>query len=674
MKFNFGRKKGSEHGVKKTIKGKIQLLSMLLVGIALVTLGTVSSIMTYNSSVSILKETMSQTAGIAGARIQYQLDSIKNVAFETGSIARLSNAATSTDDKKKLIDQKVKTYNFQKGDVLDSSGKSIFDQTSYSDKDWYKTAMKGTATVASPNVDSKTKALTIIVAAPLWEGGNANTKVVGVVYYVTQESYLNDMVNSITVSPGSMSFLVNSSGTTIAHRNNEAVQNQENMIEVAKKDSAYKQLGDSVSQMIKGGAGFGQYPYGSDTWFIAYAPIGDTDGWSIAVNAPISDFLSSTKMAIFISIGVLGVSLIIAYFVSRRIAAQIANPIKLCVDRIALIAKGDLKSPLPQINAKDETGLLAKATEEHLHSLNIIIEDINYLITEIVRGNLNVRTRALDNYIGDFESVLLSLRTLVVELTNTMGHINSASDQVAAGAEQLASSATSLSQGATEQASSIEELAATISEISIQTNQNAKNAEVAGSEVETLGIELRGSNEQMERLINAMNDIGNASNEISKIIKAIEDIAFQTNILALNAAVEAARAGQAGKGFAVVADEVRNLAGKSAQAANSTTTLIESAIRAVNDGTRLVDETGVSLGKVVQRADHVVNTVKKISDASVTQAEAVNQVTMGVDQISGVIQMNSSAAEESAATSEELSSQSQLLKSLIAQFKLRVEK
>ena len=217
----------------------------------------------------------------------------------------------------------------------------------------------------------------------------------------------------------------------------------------------------------------------------------------------------------------------------------------------------------------------------------------------------------------------------------------------------------------------MEELAATINEINDQVKETAANAQQASEVVSQTGLEVENCDRQMQELNAAMNKISQKSGEIGKIIKTIEDIAFQTNILALNAAVEAARAGSAGKGFAVVADEVRNLASKSAEAAKNTTVLIEDSIRAVENGTKLTAGTAESLKKVVERTRVIKTAVGRISQATGDQASNLNQVTIGVDQISSVVQTNSATAEESAAASEELSGQSQMLKNLISQFKLK---
>ncbi|MEF9941350.1 MAG: methyl-accepting chemotaxis protein [Lachnospiraceae bacterium] len=366
------------------------------------------------------------------------------------------------------------------------------------------------------------------------------------------------------------------------------------------------------------------------------------------------------------------VSLVFIVLAILMVLRRLINPINAVVAAAESITRGDLNINL-EVKNQDEIGQLAGAFNLTAESLQTIIKDVDYILGAMANGNFDIRSKAADRYIGDFEALLGSMRTINSKLSQTLAQINVASDQVASGSDQVSSGAQELSQGATEQASSIEELAATVNEISQQVTATADNARQASDYSKTSGTEVDNCNEQMKHMVSAMSEISDASNEIGKIIKTIEDIAFQTNILALNAAVEAARAGEAGKGFAVVADEVRNLASKSAEAASNTTSLIESAIEAVAGGTKIADETAQSLIQVVESSEQVSNLVDKISVATGEQASSITQVTQGIDQISSVIQTNSATAEESAAASEELSGQSQLLKDLVSTFKLKDE-
>lgn len=372
-----------------------------------------------------------------------------------------------------------------------------------------------------------------------------------------------------------------------------------------------------------------------------------------------------------LTISVLILITIVAVFVSFLIIRGITKPVHE-IDQVARkIAEGELNEAI-HYQSKDELGVLAvnfNKTVTRLRDYVNYIDEIAKVLNEIADGNLDI-TLTYD-YAGEFARVKTALENIAGSLNETMGQINQSADQVASGSGQVASGSQALSQGATEQASAVEELAATINEISKQVNSTAENAETAREKANGAGASIGVCNEQMQDMILAMQEINTSSSQISKIIKAIEDIAFQTNILALNAAVEAARAGAAGKGFAVVADEVRSLASKSSEASKSTAALIEGSTRAVEKGMQIADETAKSLVTVVEQAQEVVTVVDKISVAANDQANSIAQVTQGVDQISSVVQTNSATAEEAAAASEELSGQAQLLKTLVGKFRLK---
>jgi len=359
--------------------------------------------------------------------------------------------------------------------------------------------------------------------------------------------------------------------------------------------------------------------------------------------------------------------ILIMFFVSNLITKHLSN----VTQRLTQLSHGDLHSPVPRVGTGDELETLAVATEKTIDNLRTVIEEIDYSMKEFSKGNFVLNSKV--NYIGDLQGIEISIGKFVQTISATLSKINNFSEEVAGGSEQVAHGAEALSYGATEQASSIEELSATIVQISEQIKKNAVHAQSANQKINLVGKEVDQSNGKMQDMILAMDDISSTSGEIGKIIKTIEDIAFQTNILALNAAVEAARAGVAGKGFAVVADEVRNLAGKSAEAAKNTTLLIEEAIKAVRNGTKIASETATSLISVVDSTKNVVYTVDEISKATNEQANFMEQITIGVDQISSVVQTNAATSEESAATSETLKEQAQHLKSLVSMFQLKNE-
>lgn len=371
----------------------------------------------------------------------------------------------------------------------------------------------------------------------------------------------------------------------------------------------------------------------------------------------------------FILISVVScIILLVIILLASYITRSLTRPIKEIATAAEEMENGNLKA-IVTYQSKDELGILSNSMRKMMERISYYMGELTKGMEQLAAGDLDVKTR--DKFLGDFRPVQVAIRQLIDNLNSTLGQINQSADQVAIGSDQVSSGSQALSQGATEQASSIEELAATINEISTQVKTNAQNAEQGSKLASRAGMTIEEGNRQMQELICAMTDISDKSGQISKIIKTIEDIAFQTNILALNAAVEAARAGTAGKGFAVVADEVRNLASKSAEASKSTAALIEGSISAVERGTKLADETAHTLIEVVDSTKQVVTVVDNISQASNEQASSITQVTQGIDQISNVVQTNSATAEESAAASEELSSQAQMLKKLINQFKLK---
>ena len=653
----------------KSIK-QILILSFTLLLLSVSAANLIIGLISANNSINItVKDDMKSIGTTAEIAIQASIEKYRVMVSSIASQSFIGDPKLTPEEVIKNLERLRDQYGFESLMIADANGIAIStDPTkngeSIAEYDAFKRAMAGEFLMSSPTMDVNGE-LNVF----------ANTKVnnihgyQGIVSATIDEQVYSNIIKDIVVNKSGNIFIINSEGTMIANMRPELVAEQANFIENAKTDKAYESAAAIYSEMTAGKSGTGKYTFNGSERICYYSPIEGTDGWSYGVVAPVKEMTSSLIYTVYgLSISSL-VFLLIGLFVAYRVASGIANPVRDMSDRIQLLSEGDLTSDISVIDRKDEIGTLNQSLINTVNFLREYITEISAVLGKISNGELNVEIEK--EYIGDFVSIKDSMEKIAASLTDTMIEIKNSSDQVAIGSDQVSSGAQALSQGATEQASSIEQLSASIIEISDQVRSNAVNANNATSLVESVGKEIDRSNIHMQEMIRAISEISDKSAQIGRIIKTIDDIAFQTNILALNAAVEAARAGAAGKGFAVVADEVRNLAGKSAQAASETTELIESSISAVLNGTRIADETAESLSSVVTGASKITSLMQDISKASNEQANSIGQVTQGIEQISGVVQTNSATAEESAAASEELSAQAQLLNSLVSKFKMR---
>ena len=522
---------------------------------------------------------------------------------------------------------------------------------------WYQLLEQnpGVSILTPAYEDTATGDLVITAATPYTD---ASGNIIGVIGIDLSLDALMDYFSQIKIGETGYITVYDSDQNIIYHpdssilmSNLSDVQYSENMTELLENRES--------SDVIKYQHGDATY-YGGTRFISQYY-------WTVLACMPGSEYMQeTTSIFAILLIGFLLCIVITALICLFRTRALV-KPLK----EIGLVAenfvKGKLDSDISR-KTNDEIGDLEETFAATQVNLKNIISDIAVVLQGISNKDLTVKTTA--TYQGDFVAIRESLLGITTAMNDTMTQVRAAASQVDAGASQVSNGAQALAQGTTEQASSVEELSATAQEISSKINHTAQRAEAVKNQTLAARDSLDKSSQKMQELVAAMNQIRETSGQIQGIIKTIDDIAFQTNILALNAAVEAARAGSAGKGFAVVADEVRSLAGKSAEASQSTQELIQASIEAVLRGNQLVDETAKDLQETAVNAGLAMDSVVEIAQDSEEEANAVNNITLGLDQISSVVQTNAATAEESAASSEELSGQASMLENLMNQFKL----
>ena len=661
-KVSRGKNDGQFIGIGERISKRFGRVIM----ICCIVLGVITSVLSYISSISAVSETINNTSDVAANYVSSALQEFVASAYETGSIARLADPEKTTEEKKAILDQRIKDHDFDGGYLIDSSGVDVITGQNLSDRVYFTESMKGNTYVSTPAYSEVTGKVSYVVSAPLWEGGIPGTTPVGVIAYVPNGEFLNDIMRSIKVGEGGTAFMLDKNGITIADLDSSLV-GVEDSVALGDTNPRLKKYSAICKKMIAGGNGTGTYSYNGKTKVVAYSPVPDTDGWSIGVAAVRNEFLKMFYISLVATIIFVMAFTIYGVKVGVRLGHAVAAPLGRAVDRLKLLAEGDIHSEVPEPTENDETKILLDCLSETMQDLNKIITDISSDLAELADGNFMINVD--ETYKGDFAQISDSFRDIVGSLSAALGEIDSNAESVRKGATDLAGASQLLAEGATDQASAIEELTATMTDISEKIHANAENAAKAKKVVNGMNDQVSESNAQMKQSTEAMEKIKEASNKIAEIISSIEEIASQTNLLALNASIEAARAGEAGKGFAVVATQVGTLSEQSSEAAKNTKQLIQNAIQAVEDGTKLANSTAESLLLVVENAKTVGDAIDEIAIASEEQADATAQITEGVNQIAQVVESNSATSEESAAASQELSTQADLLKELVDRFK-----
>jgi len=647
---------------QKSIQKALSFAMVSLAVLISILCGIINSVMLYSDSVSNIKTRISENITAYNHSIQNAINTYKTKIESIAQNTQITDVNRTTSQKEILLQQLASNYGFSSVMVSDSSGKAL-DQADISQSDYFKQAAAGKTYITSTMTNKNSSDIILIISTKINNGGSN-----GVVYAYLASDTFSKMIDDVSIGKSGYGFITDKQGKIIAQKDRNVVNKFTNYIEKAKKDSSYADLASVIKNMAAGKTGTQTIQVKGVSQCIGYAKIPDTNGWSIGMSVNTSELMAGFYQSIIITIALIVFFIILSVFLALKISKPIVNPIISMVARIQKLAEGDLHSEVPQVDSEDEIGMLSKSFSTTVSILKGYIEEISSMLSSLENGDCTIRTS--QNYKGDFIEIKDSLNAIALKLNGLFTNISQSTEQVTMGASQVSDASQMLSQGASQQASSVEELSDSISKIAQAVNETAANAANANQFSLSASEEVERGNKQMKEMIQAIREISVASDKIRKVIKTIEEIAFQTNILALNAAVEAEHAGTAGKGFAVVADEVRNLAGKSSEAAKDTTRLIESSIQKVENGTKIAGETADSLNSVFESVKKTASLIREISKASNDEAASINQITAHVNRISSVVQTNSATSEESAATSEELSSQAQMLEEVLSQLKL----
>ena len=514
--------------------------------------------------------------------------------------------------------------------------------------------------ITEPYQDADTGSMVVTVSSPVFDFKGNLIGITGI--DVTIDKLSAKVVNQQTQYDPEKSelFLIDGAGTVLASENKDNLL--KNIGDIGFSDAMVKEITEPAGKIV-------DFDYEGKHVYASVTQAGNVN-WKTMLAVEKGEYLDAVDSMKKTLIIIYVIAILILIVVMLVVTASIVAPLRKLNAITQQLAAGNLDTEVDVVSS-DETGQLAESMRALVGRLSEYIDyidEVSAALDRFATGHLDINLT--QSYDGDFAKIKTSLLEVSRVFKDTIGQIVETSQRVASGSGEIANAAQMLAQGATNQASTTEELTATINELSERVTKNADHAKNASQQAKQVGGTADQSNEQMKEMIEAIAEINEKSSEIGKIIKTIEDIAFQTNILALNAAVEAARAGEAGKGFAVVADEVRNLASKSAEAAKDTTHLIEETIKAVENGTEIANKTGEMLGEVIEGVSQTVGLIQEISDASSSQADALKQTLDGVEEISTVTQTNAATAEESSAASDELSKQANALQGVASQFKL----
>ena len=614
------------------LRTKIQLIfggtAILLMSL----MGSVAYSLSYQTQMHMVQTDVNRASALASENLSNQLQNYMNVTSIAGTDSIIRDSSASISDKEACIDRYVQTYGFTSGNLLDPNAVSLFDGTDFSDRDYVQRALTGEVCVSDITLSRYTGTYGVSIAAPVQ---SASGDITGVIYFRIDNDFMTSIVENLKISRNSSACIVDANNQIIAHENPELI-----MTEAA----------------------------ASNDGICASVPVNNTNGWTLVITAPESDFTGAmtTMIRQFVIWDIIAV--IAALIIAMLFANSMSKSVLTVKNAMLSISQGDLSCSLTKTKRKDELGVLQNTAASLVEMLQHIIGEANQILGSIAHFDLT--TGEMNSYPGAFNGLADSVNAIRQMLTRMIIDIQSSSANVKSGSSQLAEATQLLSEGTVSQTSSIEKLVMDMNNVVDSINQNSENGNLINERLNTLDTKIQDSSQQMEHLLRIVDQIEEMSSDIQKIVGTIDSIAFQTNILALNASVEAARAGENGRGFAVVAEEVSSLASRSSDASKKTGELIEKCITGIAQAKESADVTASALESIVTDSAEIARSFDSISEATREEARKANSIRMEINNISDVVQSNSSTAQETAASTEALSQQAQTLEAMTSRFRV----
>lgn len=637
------------------LKGKMSLSFCALVFFIVVGIGTVAYEASISMGIADAEKTMDVSADFAAQEISGKLQDYLRMTQVTGTDTIL---ATNEDNAvvSERIDTLASSYGFTSGNVLDTSGISRKDGSSFADRDYVQKALSGEANISDLTVSKLTGNYGFSVAAPL-----SNPDLVGVVYYRMDVDFMKNILDQIEVSENSYAYVVDGNGLVIVHPD-------ESLIGTLNITDSESGLGKHADEIMSKECGTLEYTKKGTNYLCGFSSIEGTNGWTVVIVAPESDFLAATlkmtRKLLIIDV----IALLFALAFSILFSNFVGNSVKKVSTTLSSLAEGNLEQEIPFSKRKDEIASLQNSARDLQMTFHQIIEDTNLILGSMANYDLTQKDMAA--LPGDFNQLSNSVNRIKLILHRLIQEVQMSASSVGAGSGQLAQAAENLAQGTVTQANSIDHLVRNVDDIADRISRNSSNEAEVQKRLEVLDELIRDGNSQMHNLSEVVKQVEGMSSDIQNIVGTIDSIAFQINILALNASVEAARAGESGRGFAVVADEVGSLAAKTSESSKMTAELITDCLAQIQNAMSCAEATSKCLDEIVENSEVISDAFRGITADTQEQAARSATVQQEITSISDVVQTNTSTAQETAAATQVLSEQAVSLSEVIARFRV----